>query len=376
MTAALTLAAESLLLWLKDEALPLWWAKGADHDGGGFYEMLRLDGEPVAADRRARVQARQIYAYAVGGRLGWTGPWQAAVEHGLDYFISRYRLENGLFRTRLHADGSPADDTVWLYDQAFALLAFAEGAKALPAYVDFAALAHRIVGGLSERRLRAGGFREADAAKPFQSNPHMHLLEACLAWREIDDAPLWNRLIDEIAGLALSRFIDDRGALHEFFAEDWSFASGTEGRIVEPGHQFEWAWLLERWARLRRREDAHRAALRLLEIGMQHGIDRTRGVAFDQMLDDFSVHSPNARLWPQTERIKAASILADRASDPEAVRAEAVAAAQGLRAYLDTPVRGLWRDKMNTDGAFVQEPAPASSFYHIVCAISELAQGR
>jgi mannose-6-phosphate isomerase len=35
-------------------------------------------------------------------------------------------------------------------------------------------------------------------------------------------------------------------------------------------------------------------------------------------------------------------------------------------------VSGLWRDKQKADGSFVDEPAPASSFYHILCAIYEL----
>ena len=46
--------------------------------------------------------------------------------------------------------------------------------------------------------------------------------------------------------------------------------------------------------------------------------------------------------------------------------------AEALLKYLDTPVRGLWRDKLRADGTFVDEAAPASSFYHIVCAILEL----
>jgi mannose-6-phosphate isomerase len=50
----------------------------------------------------------------------------------------------------------------------------------------------------------------------------------------------------------------------------------------------------------------------------------------------------------------------------------AVQAARGLRRYLDTAVRGLWYDRLTVEGQFVQQPAPASSFYHIVCAISEL----
>jgi len=375
-TNAFEQAKDALNNWLMSSALPIWWEHGADRTGGGFFELLSQTAEPVVVDRRARVQARQVYSYAVGGRLGWDGPWLDAMIHGLDYFLGRYRLASGLFRTKVHADGAPADDAVWLYDQAFALLAMAEAWQAIPARRgELAASAHAVIEALSPRRLPAGGFSEADPAHPYQSNPHMHLLEATLAWSAIDPDPVWPRLVDEIVGLALTRFIDANGALHEFFADDWSLGPGVDGRIVEPGHQFEWAWLLERWARLRDRPDARTAARRLFEIGRTHGVDRARGVAFDQLLDDFSIHQPKARLWPQTERIKASVILAGSADMPEekaAYVAEATAAIAGLNLYLAVPTQGLWRDKMEPNGAFVDEPAPASSFYHIVCAIDQL----
>jgi mannose/cellobiose epimerase-like protein (N-acyl-D-glucosamine 2-epimerase family) len=375
MSTALTADAAGLKRWLMADALPLWWERGADKAQGGFYELLSLSADPIPADRRARVQARQIYAFATGGRLGWTGPWREAVAHGLDFFLNNYRLKNGLFRTLVHADGSPADDTVWLYDQAFALLALAEASSVITARAaDFQQMARTVIDALSDRKLAGGGFREASLQHPFQSNPHMHLLEAALAWRDLDDDPVWDLLVDEIVGLGLTRFIDQQGALHEFFAEDWSFEPSVDGRIVEPGHQFEWAWLLERWARLRGRTDAHAAAVRLFEIGKQYGVDPRRGVAFDQLLDDFSVHQFGARLWPQTERIKAASILLETAEGPQKslYSEELVKGIGGLDLYLDVPMPGLWRDKMKPNGAFVDEPAPASSFYHIVCAIAEL----
>ena len=51
--------------------------------------------------------------------------------------------------------------------------------------------------------------------------------------------------------LALTRFIDpETGVLREFFDADWRAPGGEDG-LVEPGHQFEWAWLLQRWGRLR-----------------------------------------------------------------------------------------------------------------------------
>jgi len=57
------------------------------------------------------------------------------------------------------------------------------------------------------------------------------------------------------------------------------------------------------------------------------------------------------------------------------VAAQAAKSPQGLMLYLDTPLRGVWRDKFHPSGAFTREPAPASSFYHIVCAIQS-CQGR
>ena len=46
--------------------------------------------------------------------------------------------------------------------------------------------------------------------------------------------------------------------------------------------------------------------------------------------------------------------------------------AAGLQRYLDVPVQGLWRDRLLPDGTFVDEPAPGSSLYHIVSAVSAL----
>jgi mannose-6-phosphate isomerase len=33
-----------------------------------------------------------------------------------------------------------------------------------------------------------------------------------------------------------------------------------------------------------------------------------------------------------------------------------------------------WRDRRREDGAFVDEPAPASSLYHIICAVAALKE--
>src|SRR5258708_3866201 len=55
--------------WLRTTALPLWWSLGADHQGGGFHELLNLDGTAKSSTRRARVQTRQSYVFAKAGEM-------------------------------------------------------------------------------------------------------------------------------------------------------------------------------------------------------------------------------------------------------------------------------------------------------------------
>jgi mannose-1-phosphate guanylyltransferase/mannose-6-phosphate isomerase len=350
--------------WLSSVAWPVWWTLGADHARGGFHEAMALDGTPVDASRRARVQARQAYAYATAGLMGWPGPWRAAAWAAMDYLLTRYDRPDGLIGRLASPEGALLDATPVLYDHAFALLAMATLHQADPDDGRLARAAERLQGRLQHFRHPAGGWREA-GEHAFQANANMHLFEAALAW-EAAGGEGWSVIADEIAGLALARFIDAEGGfLREVFDADWRPADGEAGRLVEPGHQFEWAWLLERWGRSRGREDAKAAARRLFAAGSK-GVDAARDVAVNALSDELAMRDAQARLWPQTEHLKAALILGEPAA--------ALTAANGLVRYLETPVNGLWRDRMRPDGGFVEEPAPASSFYHIVCALQALLE--
>jgi len=175
-------------------------------------------------------------------------------------------------------------------------------------------------------------------------------------------------MADGVAELCLERFIDPAsGALREFFAADWAPAPGVEGRIAEPGHHYEWAFLLDRWARLAGRERPA-AAGRLIAFADAHGIDARRGVAINAVLIDGSVHDPVARLWAQAERVRAYTV--DRRPDDAARLAAAI---RGLRRFLATPTDGVWFDQLAADDRFVIEPARATSLYHVVGAVAALA---
>jgi mannose-6-phosphate isomerase len=346
--------------WLAEAALPLWSTTGVDPKSGAFLDSLTVAGAPVEAPLRARVQARQAFVFAEASardpRL------LEPARRGFGFFRDRFRLPDGRFAFRTDREGRVVDDRACLYEQDFALLAMAAFHRAGDATADWPAEARTLRDALDAIRHPAGGFREADD-HPFQANAHMHLFETCMAWEAAGEAD-WAALSDEIAELALTRFIDaDGGFLREFFDAGWRPAPGDDGRWVEPGHQFEWAWLLERWGRARGDDRARAAARRLFRHGMT-GVDLARGVAVNVLWDDLTVRDASARLWPQTEWLKAALILGEEA--------QALAAANSLAKYLATPARGAWRDKLKPDGSFVDEPAPASSLYHIWVALSEL----
>lgn len=365
--------------WLVKDALPVWSVKGIDADRDACYETIdpvTLEGTDTPC--RARVVPRQIYSFLEGVKLGWTGPAEEIATNLHDWYVETYLLKEGYFAAAADRNNVVTDPAFDLYNQAFSLFGFAQVAASIETRKDSATeLATNLLNLLLDKyRHPETGFREDNPDRlPLRSNPHMHLFEACLAWEGVSNNPAWRNLADEIAELALTRFIDPvSGGLREFFAMDWSPSPDDAGRTMEPGHQFEWAWLLARWGQTRGDAGALIAARRLYDIGWTYGIDESRGVAFMALNDDFTVRDPLARLWAQTEWIKAAVALARLSTGPErdAYLADIPDAVRALQTYFDDAPAGLWHDKMTSDGAFVQEPSPASSLYHIVCAISEL----
>ncbi|WP_417684197.1 AGE family epimerase/isomerase [Roseibium sp.] len=358
--------------------MPVWFEKGIDRIHGGFQEALDpKTGEGLDHAKRGRLCPRQVYSFLAAGALGWDGPWRGVATDGLAWFLRHYRKEDGTFAALASADGTILDSSFDLYNQAFALFAFSQVASALPErHGEMTGEARQLLAVLRENYGHdERGFRTDNPDRlPLCSNPHMHLFEACLAWESVDQEGPWQALADEIAELAMDRFIDPvTGGIREFFDLDWSPMPGDPGRVMEPGHQFEWAWLLVRWGRTRDSERALAMARRLYEIGERYGLNDDRTAAIMALNDDFSRRDPVARLWGQTEWLKAALILAQISEGEEqtAYLRDLNRAGDALLIYLDAAPAGLWRDRLLPDGSFAVDPVPASSLYHIICAIAE-----
>lgn len=366
--------ADRLGSWMRSTALPLWWTHGADFSAGGFWECLDPTAAPTAAPRRARVLARQAYTFAIASHSGWRGPWKEAALHATDSYLARFLMADGQFAPLVSNDGVVLQREATLYDQAFSLLALASVHRIAPERGDLLDHADRLRLRLEDRRLAQGGFIER-GRWPYQANAHMHLLEAALLWYEVTGKEPWRALADEIVELARRYFIDpDGGFLREAFDETWAPAAGEDGKIVEPGHQFEWAWLLRRWGQLTGgRAEVGETIDALMSAG-RRGIVGNPGYALDEIWDDFTIKSHRSRLWPQTEWLRAtcATLMDAPLAGRDELLEEAQAAAAALWSFLQTPVPGLWWDKRFADGQFASEPSPASSLYHLLGAIIEL----
>lgn len=362
--------------WLFDHAFPLWSTRGFDPVSGCFQEKIGQDGAALGdLARRGRVQARQTYVFAAAGRLGWQGPWREAVEAGVDALLYRVLRPDGGTRHTLTPAGEPLDDRRDLYDLAFVAFALAHAARALPHRAGACLSAARGLVAWIEAHwaMPQGGFHEGDvdATPPHRQNPHMHMLEALLALHAATgDARMLARA-DAIGALfANSLFSPRRGALPEYFNDRWRPMPGEQGRIVEPGHHCEWRWLLDQ---LGRAGGADHTALgeRLRVHAELYGVNPATRALYDDIYVEGVLRTPTARLWPQTERMKASLVRWETTGDEDAALA-ATDAFDVLMRFCDTAVRGLWYDRMEPDGSMRAEAAPASSFYHIVLAMEEL----
>jgi len=371
--------------WLGATLLPFWADSGFDAVHGAFVEKFEPDGAPSRDDdTRVRVQARQIFVFAHAAASGFSGVGLERAQSAFAFLDAHAwdRAAGGWFH-RLRYDGAPLDRAKDCYDHAFVLLALAalyraggesrvyERAVETADFLD-AALGQTRGGafdGYAEQQVAAG----AALPLPRRQNPHMHLLEAFLALYEVSGEARWLERARRIHSLFLRHFYQDR-QLVEFFDADWKKVAQGGRHLREPGHFFEWAWLLHRYATLTGDDSAADAMRPLYDRAWGNGVDRDGAapfVVFEALDPEGRVLAGGSkRLWPQCEAVKAALAVHERYGD-----AEALQRAQQLLGALFTTFAGLdradWREQVDRDGNVIREGMPASSLYHLYLAVAE-----
>ena len=362
-----------LKLRMIDHALPLWSTEGWDATAGGFVDRLDQDGRADRlAPRRVFVQARQIYCYAKAAQMGWYPDGRAIALRGLDYLLAKAKSPDGRpgFAHTLTPDGAVLDPRRDTYDHAFVLLALAS-VHALDRDAQVRAEIDGLLSYLDiDLRSPHGGFLEGSPASlPRRQNPQMHLFEAMIATFDATHEAVFQNRAGDFFALFLANIYDkQKHVLGEYFEDDWSKIAPVR---VEPGHQAEWAWLLRGFERItgcptgRYRAELLASALRYR--------DEETGCLVDEGDADGKIKRSSRRLWPQTELAKA--WIAQAEAGEAGAADEARAALSRLdRHYLSHPVRGGWYDQFDRNGRSLVATIPASSFYHVVCTVTEADQ--
>ena len=357
-------------LW---QAFDTWAETAWDDRKGGFVEQLDLDGNPdLDADRRVRVQARQVYSFAQAIVLGWPNAEaaQSLINNGLNYLDTRLRHPDGGWSHIVSADGVAKDERRDLYDHAFIILAGSAAYQATGSALGLkiAQDAMAFVDAELKDHINGGWQETLPASLPRRSNPHMHMLEAMLAYHDAtgDEAALEHA--GECVTLFEKHFFDPAtNVMSEFFEQDWSMLETSAETVFEPGHHYEWATLLSMYDAVSG-HDSLSWRRRLMKRVDATGVNAKTGFAVNALRENGEITNPTSRLWHQLEMFRAYMLHPGVASRP---KAEALLQ-RIFETYLDQGPVGGWIDEIDADGAPIAKAVPASMLYHAVTAFAPL----
>lgn len=374
MSAELKIAALRLENWIKNDAIPLWLARGLDLKTQAHYERLLPSGAAdLESNTRVRVQARQAFFFTLAAHRGWCEQGQKVAQNLLGFVQTHaaHLSAGGGYTHLMDKNFEVVDSKQDIYDHAFFILA---NAWSYRAFGDKAALAEaeKLVAHLDARfGSMCGGWIEGDYDYPCRrQNPHMHLFEAFLALYDATGDAKWLARVGELFSLFQTRFFDEKQqVLFEFFQNDWQRCADAKGDVVEPGHMMEWVWLLDWYCRRSGRPVSQYTQV-LFEKGIAIGMDKS-GLLFDAVAPDGRVIDRNKRCWGITELIKA-SLVQIREGNP-AAEAIAIKAVNDLfDYYLCASTPGSYVDQRGAEDEVVVDVAPASTLYHLIVAAVEL----
>ena len=371
--------------WFRDTLVPSWLACARDRRHGGIFDRLGPTGSlQTDAPKSTLVHARTLFTLSHLMLLGADDPaYREGAEAALSFLDQHLRAPEGGYFSAVARDGDaagPGGNRVRdCYDHSFVLLALATYGRAVSLPDTGARLARTwdIIDELFADPATGAFFeddrgRTGDVTLPRRQNPHMHMLEALLFAYEATGERVWLDRAEGIVGLFQRHFLDrETGTLREFLGPRLEPIDTREGRLREPGHHFEWVWLLHKYEALGGTADLHRESHALFDFAVRHGLRRDepmQGAVLDAVLRDGSVAAPTMLLWPQTEGVKAYVARYEQTGD---VR-HADAARSLLSLVWTRYFRGeLWCNQIGPAGDVTQPEALSRLLYHVALCVTE-----
>lgn len=346
--------------------VPLWQGPGWNAQLALPYEALDAQHQPLPPQRyRAMACARQLYLFAsLIGEPGISG----AEERAEALFRSLQRhfhdAEHGGWFYSIDAQGAPLDTRKDLYTHAFIIFACAHYwarvreplvESVLNAALQVVAERFAIDGGLYEAVLERDW--SALAAGPLQ-NPLMHLAEALLATLAARPDAKAQAALEQLCAGMQRRFVEPR---HGVMMEK---PLGAVDNWFEPGHQFEWLFLLGS-SPLLKGTPLHASLERAFAYAEQVGVD-DRTASVSGMLDlEGGVRDATQRIWAQAEYLRALTLRP--ASEPRLQRQ-----LEALQQHFLHP--GGWYECLDANASVSRRDMPSTTPYHLATCYRGLAQ--
>lgn len=365
-SSALKPQLNAVLTHFNDLIVPLWQGPGWNADLALPYEALDADHRPLPPQRyRAMACARQLYLFA--SLIGEPGA-AFAEERAAALFRSLQRhfhdAEHGGWFYSIDAHGKPLDKRKDLYTHAFIIFACAHyWAKVRESLVESVLDAALEV--VAERFATGDGLYEAVLERNWSSlksgplqNPLMHLAEGFLATLAVREDPLTQDALLDLANAMQKRFIDPK---HGVMMEK---PLGAVDNWFEPGHQFEWYFLLES-SDLLRGTPLHTSLNKAFTYAEQKGVDNVTGAVSGMLALDGTVRDGTQRIWAQAEYLRALTLRPDSA----AVLQRQLLSLQ-KRFLHDTG----WNECLDAKGHVSRRDMPSTTPYHLATCYLGLTQ--
>ncbi|ABD89764.1 AGE family epimerase/isomerase [Rhodopseudomonas palustris] len=360
--------------WIVDKALPFWSRTGFDRNIELFVERVDFSAQPIDVPQRLMVQSRQIYVFSHATQLGWFDG-RELVDTALRSVLKKYATGQPRAPMAFSVDrrGNLVETFADTYSYAFLLLALSFVRKLGDCGAADAAAAEMIALLRSDLAHPCGlGFLDRLPRRDAYSrqNPQMHLLEAALEAASAFDNAEARRICDQIVALFESKmFSRQHRALAELYDDNWQIADLPRASF-EPGHHFEWIWLLDRFSRATGR--ATEALIgELSQRAYAEGIGGS-GAIVESIAIEGTARVESRRCWATCEALKAVASDFEFGRDRALSKSRAAALLRALRVcFLSGPFDGGWIDRIDGDGRPMLDYVPASTLYHVFVAIAE-----
>ena len=376
MTPLITKLSNDFFRTFTDKTLPFLSEHGWDKKYGGLFETLDSQGKNGPEDfRRVMVHGRQLFVFSRWSGLTGDKTFERMANNIFAYLITNFwDVDHEGWYSRVTVDGKPLDLTKDLYAHAFVLFGLVHYAEYIGKR-DAEPWIRKTIRVLQEHFLRSDGSYKEKMNRCFldktvnqrSQNPHMHLLEAALALSKCYEGNQYSSLVKSLLTLFCETFLDKKKLIiREYLNRNFN-PNKEIGHIIEPGHHYEWAWLLNWTAETLDQPELKDLGARILSQSLEFGWDTEFEGVFDQInAKDVTILKSSKRLWPVLELIKALCVYPSELNFIY------------LRNCLETVLEhylketGTWVEHYTQNWQVLSDKMPVSSAYHLGMACLEL----